>query len=172
MQSSLTRHTIGPRIVSSEEDDYPLNAPSPRPLFDDGSDQVFAPSSPPTEGGGTLSSINPTQCIGERSITPSDFEGSADEDDDLELLVEHIKSWSLSRDARAPEVHAVLKMFLGNSVHKTVAAQQAVKDSKSEEDGNEDGDFMSWKDIEVTMLPDHAGPLGSQVAIKAGERTS
>lgn len=47
MQSSLTRHTIGPRIVSSEEDDYPLNAPSlpdftkpaPRPLFDDGSDQ-------------------------------------------------------------------------------------------------------------------------------------
>ncbi|KAI0728473.1 hypothetical protein C8Q72DRAFT_795212 [Fomitopsis betulina] len=47
MQSSLTRHTIGPRIVSSEEDDYPLDAPSlphftkpaPRPLFDDGSDQ-------------------------------------------------------------------------------------------------------------------------------------
>ncbi|KAI0734838.1 hypothetical protein C8Q72DRAFT_791583 [Fomitopsis betulina] len=106
MQSSLTRHTIGPRIVSSEEDDYPLDAPSlpdftkpaPRPLFDDGSDQVFAPSSPPTEGGGTLSSINPTQCIGKRSITPSDFEGSADEDDDLELLVECIKSWSLSRD--------------------------------------------------------------------------
>ncbi|KAI0727395.1 hypothetical protein C8Q72DRAFT_795983 [Fomitopsis betulina] len=101
MQSSLTRHTIGPRIVSSEEDDYPLDAPSPRPLFDDGSDQgsdLFAPSSPPTEGGGTLSSINPTQCIGERSITPSDFEGSADKDDDLELLVERIKSWSLSRD--------------------------------------------------------------------------
>ncbi|KAI0729637.1 hypothetical protein C8Q72DRAFT_884198 [Fomitopsis betulina] len=109
MQSSLTQHTIGPRIVSSEEDDYPLNAPSlpdftkpaPRPLFDDGSDQgsdLFAPSSPPTEGGGTLSSINPTQCIGERSITPSDFEGSADEDDDLDLLVERIKSWSLSRD--------------------------------------------------------------------------
>ncbi|KAI0720896.1 hypothetical protein C8Q72DRAFT_798350 [Fomitopsis betulina] len=98
MQSSLTQHTIGPQIVSSEEDDYPLDAPSPRPLFDDGSDQVFAPSSPPTEGGGTLSSINPTQCISERSITPSDFEGSADEDDDLELLVEHIKSWSLSRD--------------------------------------------------------------------------
>ncbi|KAI0734918.1 hypothetical protein C8Q72DRAFT_879940 [Fomitopsis betulina] len=43
MQSSLTRHTIGPRIVSSEEDNYPLDAPSPRPLFDDGSDQVFAP---------------------------------------------------------------------------------------------------------------------------------
>ncbi|KAI0732157.1 hypothetical protein C8Q72DRAFT_793436 [Fomitopsis betulina] len=130
MQSSLTRHTIGPRIVSSEEDDYPLDAPSlldftkpaPRPLFDDGSDQVFAPSSPPTEGRGTLSYINPTQCI-----------GSADEDDDLELLVERIKSWS-----------------------------PAVKDSKSEEDGNEDGDFMSWKDIEVTMLPDHAGPSGSQ----------
>ena len=59
---------------------------------------MFAPSSPPTEGGGTLSSINPTQCIGEHSITPSDFEGSADEDDDLELLVERIKSWSLSRD--------------------------------------------------------------------------
>ena len=59
---------------------------------------MFAPSSPPTEGGGTLSSINPTQCIGECLITPSDFEGSADEDDDLELLVEHIKSWSLSRD--------------------------------------------------------------------------
>ncbi|KAI0714364.1 hypothetical protein C8Q72DRAFT_891885 [Fomitopsis betulina] len=106
MQSSLTRHTIGPRIVSSEEDDYPLDAPSlpdftkpaPRPLFDDGSDQVFAPSSPPTEGGGTLSSINPTQCIGERSITPSHFEGSANEDNDLELLVERIKSWSLSRD--------------------------------------------------------------------------
>ncbi|KAI0732639.1 hypothetical protein C8Q72DRAFT_793017 [Fomitopsis betulina] len=101
MQSSLTRHTIGPRIVSSEEDDYLLDAPSPRPLFDDGSDQgsdLFAPSSPPTEGGGTLSSINPTQCIGERSITPSDFKGSADEDDDLELLVERIKSWSLSRD--------------------------------------------------------------------------
>ncbi|KAI0711011.1 hypothetical protein C8Q72DRAFT_799332 [Fomitopsis betulina] len=47
MQSSLTRHTIGPRIVSSEEEDYPLDAPSlpdftkpaPRPLFDDGSDQ-------------------------------------------------------------------------------------------------------------------------------------
>ncbi|KAI0728343.1 hypothetical protein C8Q72DRAFT_885520 [Fomitopsis betulina] len=47
MQSSLTRHTIGPRIVSSEEDDYPLDTPSlpdftkpaPRPLFDDGSDQ-------------------------------------------------------------------------------------------------------------------------------------
>ncbi|KAI0726068.1 hypothetical protein C8Q72DRAFT_796965 [Fomitopsis betulina] len=159
MQSSLTRHTIGPWIVSSEEDDYPLDAPSPRPLFDNGSDQgsdLFAPSSPPTEGGGTLSSINPTQCIGERSITPSDFEGSADEDDDLELLVEHIKK------ARAPEVHAVLKMFLGDSVHKTVAAQQAVKDSKSEEDGNEDGDFMSWKDIEVTMLPDCAGPSGSQ----------
>ncbi|KAI0723702.1 hypothetical protein C8Q72DRAFT_889914 [Fomitopsis betulina] len=97
MQSSLTRHTIGPRIVSSEEDDYPLNAPSlpdftkpaPRPLFDDGSDQgssLFAPSSPPTEGGGTLSSINATQCIGERLITPSDFKGSANEDDDLELL--------------------------------------------------------------------------------------
>ncbi|KAI0733999.1 hypothetical protein C8Q72DRAFT_880705 [Fomitopsis betulina] len=109
MQSSLTRHTIGPRIVYSEEEGYPLDAPSlpdftkpaPRPLFDDGSDQgsdLFAPSSPPTEGGGTLSSINPTQCIGERSITPSDFEGSADEDDDLDLLVEHIKSWSLSRD--------------------------------------------------------------------------
>ncbi|KAI0726406.1 hypothetical protein C8Q72DRAFT_796705 [Fomitopsis betulina] len=64
---------------------------------DQGSD-LFAPSSPPTEGGGTLSSINPTQCIGECSITPSDFEGSADEDDDLELLVERIKSWSLSRD--------------------------------------------------------------------------
>ncbi|KAI0720855.1 hypothetical protein C8Q72DRAFT_890517 [Fomitopsis betulina] len=145
MQSSLTRHTIGPRIVSSEEDDYLLDAPSlldftkpaPRPLFDDGSDQgsdLFAPSSPPTEGGGTLSSINPTQCIGEHSITPSDFEGSADEDDDLELLVECIKSWS----------------------------PQVVKDSKSEEDGNEDGDFMSWKDIEVTMLPDRAGPSGSQ----------
>ncbi|KAI0727016.1 hypothetical protein C8Q72DRAFT_887014 [Fomitopsis betulina] len=144
MQSSLTRHTIGPRIVSSEEDDYLLDAPSlldftkpaPRPLFDDGSDQgsdLFAPSSPPTEGGGTLSSINPTQCIGEHSITPSDFEGSADEDDDLELLVECIKSWS-----------------------------PVVKDSKSEEDGNEDGDFMSWKDIEVTMLPDRAGPSGSQ----------
>lgn len=59
---------------------------------------MFAPSSPPTEGGGTLSSINPTQCIGERSITPSDFKGSADEDDNLELLVERIKSWSLSRD--------------------------------------------------------------------------
>ena len=59
---------------------------------------MFAPSSPPTEGGGTLSSINPTQCIGEHSITPSDFEGSANEDDDLELLVECIKSWSLSRD--------------------------------------------------------------------------
>ncbi|KAI0725059.1 hypothetical protein C8Q72DRAFT_889175 [Fomitopsis betulina] len=54
MQSSLTRHTIGPRIVSSEEDNYPLNTPSlpdftkpaPRPLFDDGSDQgsdLFAP---------------------------------------------------------------------------------------------------------------------------------
>ncbi|KAI0727732.1 hypothetical protein C8Q72DRAFT_886254 [Fomitopsis betulina] len=101
MQSSLTRHTIGPRIVSSEEDDYPLDAPSPRPLFDDSSNQgsdLFAPSSPPTEGGGTLSSINPTQCIGEHSITPSDFEGSADEDNDLELLVERIKSWSLSRD--------------------------------------------------------------------------
>ena len=55
---------------------------------------MFAPSSPPTEGRGTLSYINPTQCIGERSITPSDFEGSADEDDDLELLVERIKSWS------------------------------------------------------------------------------
>ncbi|KAI0728062.1 hypothetical protein C8Q72DRAFT_885758 [Fomitopsis betulina] len=47
MQSSLTRHTIGPRIVSSEEDNYPLDAPSlpdftkpaPRPLFDNGSDQ-------------------------------------------------------------------------------------------------------------------------------------
>ncbi|KAI0729986.1 hypothetical protein C8Q72DRAFT_883855 [Fomitopsis betulina] len=39
MQSSLTRHTIGPRIVSSEEDDYLLNAPSPCPLFDNGSDQ-------------------------------------------------------------------------------------------------------------------------------------
>ncbi|KAI0726988.1 hypothetical protein C8Q72DRAFT_796234 [Fomitopsis betulina] len=47
MQSSLTRHTIGPWIVSSEEDDYPLDAPSlpdftkpaPRPLFDDGSNQ-------------------------------------------------------------------------------------------------------------------------------------
>ena len=39
MQSSLTRHTIGPPIVSSEEDNYPLNAPSPCPLFDDGSDQ-------------------------------------------------------------------------------------------------------------------------------------
>ncbi|KAI0722095.1 hypothetical protein C8Q72DRAFT_798098 [Fomitopsis betulina] len=99
MQSSLTRHTIGPRIVSSEEDNYPLDAPSPRPLFDDGSDQ---------------------------------------------------------------EVHVVLKMFLGDSVRKTVAAQQAVKDSKSEEDGNEDGNFMSWKDIEVMMLPDHAGPSGSQ----------
>ncbi|KAI0713003.1 hypothetical protein C8Q72DRAFT_799229 [Fomitopsis betulina] len=109
MQSSLTRHTIGPRIVSSEEDDYPLDTPSlpdftkpaPRLLFDDGSDQgsdLFAPSSPPTEGGGTLSSINPTQCIGEHSITPSDFEGSADKDDDFELLVERIKSWSLSRD--------------------------------------------------------------------------
>ncbi|KAI0717794.1 hypothetical protein C8Q72DRAFT_798869 [Fomitopsis betulina] len=102
MQSSLTRHTIGPRIMSSEEDDYPLDAPSPRLLFDDGSDQ-----------------------------------GS-------------------------DQVHAALKMFLGDSVHKTVAAQQAVKDSKSEEDGNEDGDFMSWKDIEVTMLPDRAGPSGSQ----------
>ncbi|KAI0720415.1 hypothetical protein C8Q72DRAFT_890684 [Fomitopsis betulina] len=64
--------------------------------------------------------------------------------------------------ARAPEVHAALKMFLGDSVRKTVAAQQAVKDSKSEEDGNEDGDFMSWKDIKVTMLPDRAGPSGSQ----------
>ncbi|KAI0736271.1 hypothetical protein C8Q72DRAFT_791416 [Fomitopsis betulina] len=64
--------------------------------------------------------------------------------------------------ARAPEVHVALKMFLGDSVRKTVAAQQAVKDSKSEEDGNEDGDFMSWKDIEVTMLPDRAGPSGSQ----------
>ncbi|EPS99850.1 hypothetical protein FOMPIDRAFT_85646 [Fomitopsis schrenkii] len=51
--------------------------------------------------------------------------------------------------ARAPGVHAVLKMFLGDSVRKTVAAQQAVKDSKSEEDGNEDGNFMSWKDINV-----------------------
>ncbi|KAI0729565.1 hypothetical protein C8Q72DRAFT_794447 [Fomitopsis betulina] len=99
MQSSLTRHTIGPRIVSSEEDYYPLDAPSlpdftkpaPRPLFDDGSDQG-------SDRGGTLSSINPTQCIGECSITPSDFEGSADEDNDLELLVERIKSWSLSRD--------------------------------------------------------------------------
>ncbi|KAI0729820.1 hypothetical protein C8Q72DRAFT_794288 [Fomitopsis betulina] len=89
-------------IVSSEEDDYPLDAPSPRPLFDDGSDQ-----------------------------------GS-------------------------DQVHAALKMFLGDSVRKTVAAQQAVKDSKSEEDGNEDSDFMSWKDIEVTMLPDRAGPSGSQ----------
>ena len=39
MQSSLTQHTIGPRIVSSEEDDYPLDAPSPHPLFDNGSDQ-------------------------------------------------------------------------------------------------------------------------------------
>ncbi|KAI0725607.1 hypothetical protein C8Q72DRAFT_797211 [Fomitopsis betulina] len=64
--------------------------------------------------------------------------------------------------ARAPEVHAVLKMFLGDSVRKTVAAQQAVKDSKSKEDGNEDSDFMSWKDIEVMMLPDRAGPSGSQ----------
>ncbi|KAI0714358.1 hypothetical protein C8Q72DRAFT_197230 [Fomitopsis betulina] len=64
--------------------------------------------------------------------------------------------------ARAPEVHVALKMFLGDSVRKTVAAQQAVKDSKSEEDGNKDGYFMSWKDIEVTMLPDCAGPLGSQ----------
>ncbi|KAI0728070.1 hypothetical protein C8Q72DRAFT_795501 [Fomitopsis betulina] len=64
--------------------------------------------------------------------------------------------------ARAPEVHAALKMFLGDSVRKTVAAQQVVKDSKSEEDGNEDGNFMSWKDIEVTMLPDRAGPSGSQ----------
>ncbi|KAI0728074.1 hypothetical protein C8Q72DRAFT_885778 [Fomitopsis betulina] len=110
MQSSLTRHTIGPRIVSSEEDDYPLDAPSlpdftkplPARSLTTAATKVltvlFAPSSPPTEGGGTLSSINPTQCIGERSITPSDFEGSADEDDDLDLLVERIKSWSLSRD--------------------------------------------------------------------------
>ncbi|KAI0721806.1 hypothetical protein C8Q72DRAFT_798167 [Fomitopsis betulina] len=170
MQSSLTRHTIGPRIMSSEEDDYPLDAPSPRPLFDDGSNQgsdPFTPSSPPTEGGGTLSSINPTQCISERSITPSDFEGSADEDDDLELLVEHIKSWSLSRDVfgrpghqRSMRCSRCSSATVSRS--KTVAAQQVVKDSKSEEDGNEDGDFMSWKDIEVTMLPDRAGPSGSQ----------
>ncbi|KAI0726510.1 hypothetical protein C8Q72DRAFT_796574 [Fomitopsis betulina] len=155
MQSSLTRHTIGPWIVSSEEDDYPLNAPSlldftkpaPRPLFDDGSDQGFAPSSPPTEGGGTLSSINPTQCIVPTRMTTRWV--------NLMDLLKVMK-------ARAPEVHAALKMFLGDSVRKTVAAQQAVKDSKSEEDGNEDGDFMSWKDIEVTMLPDRAGPSGSQ----------
>ncbi|KAI0727930.1 hypothetical protein C8Q72DRAFT_795616 [Fomitopsis betulina] len=150
MQSSLTRHTIGPRIMSSEEDDYPLDAPSPRPLFDDGSDQgsdLFAPSSPPTEGRGTLSSINPTQCIVPTRTTTRWV--------NLMDLLKVMK-------ARAPEVHAALKMFLGDSVRKTVAAQQVVKDSKSEEDGNEDGDFMSWKDIEVTMLPDRAGPSGSQ----------
>ncbi|KAI0732442.1 hypothetical protein C8Q72DRAFT_793370 [Fomitopsis betulina] len=125
MQSSLTRHTIGPRIVSSEEDDYLLDTPSllMRALADIATgvhqftNKVYAPK-----------------------------------------WVDLLKVMK----ARAPEVHAALKMFLGDSVRKTVAAQQAVKDSKSEEDGNEDGDFMSWKDIEVTMLPDCAGPSGSQ----------
>ncbi|KAI0725561.1 hypothetical protein C8Q72DRAFT_888547 [Fomitopsis betulina] len=67
--------------MSSEEDNYLLDAPSPRPLFDDGSDQGSDHTYTTTS-----ISINPTQCISEHSITPTDFKGSADEDDDLELL--------------------------------------------------------------------------------------
>ncbi|KAI0726077.1 hypothetical protein C8Q72DRAFT_796867 [Fomitopsis betulina] len=169
MQSSLTRHTIGPRIVSSEEDDYPLDAPSPRPLFDNGSDQ-----------GSDRLTLKSAKNVEERFLSMPDnlivFVCNAIESALVDIATGvhqftnkvYAPKWVNLMDllkvmkARAPEVHAALKMFLGDSVRKTVAAQQAVKDSKSEEDGNEDGDFMSWKDIEVTMLPDHAGPSGSQ----------
>ncbi|KAI0725296.1 hypothetical protein C8Q72DRAFT_797422 [Fomitopsis betulina] len=152
--------------MSSEEDHYPLDAPSPRPLFDDSSDQGLM--------------LKSAKNVEERFLSMPDnlivFVCNAIESalGDIATGIHQFTNkvyapkWVNLMDllkvmkARAPEVHAVLKMFLGDSVRKTVAAQQAVKDSKSEEDGNEDGDFMSWKDIEVTMLPDCAGPSGSQ----------
>ncbi|KAI0720922.1 hypothetical protein C8Q72DRAFT_898263 [Fomitopsis betulina] len=156
--------------MSSEEEDYPLDAPSPRPLFDDGSDQ----------GSDCTLMLKSAKNVEERFLSMPDnlivFVCNAIESALADIATGvhqftnkvYAPKWVNLMDllkvmkARAPEVHVALKMFLGDSVRKTVAAQQAVKDSKSEEDGNEDGDFMSWKDIEVTMLPDRAGPSGSQ----------
>lgn len=47
-----------------------------------------------------------------------------------------------------------------------MAAQESGQELRSPEDEEDDGDgdFMSWKDIEVTMLPDCVGLSGIQGA--------
>ncbi|EPS94079.1 hypothetical protein FOMPIDRAFT_93384 [Fomitopsis schrenkii] len=69
--------------------------------------------------------------------------------------------------SRAPAVHAGIKEFIANSVRNTVAAQAAGQKQKLQEDADAEGegDFMSWKEIEVTGV---AGPSGVQASSVAG----
>ncbi|EPS95193.1 hypothetical protein FOMPIDRAFT_1054438, partial [Fomitopsis schrenkii] len=58
---------------------------------------------------------------------------------------------------KAPDVHAGIKRFLAESTINATAAHQAgQKETSTEEADKDEGDFMSWKDIEVTS-PQHAG---------------
>ncbi|EPS98654.1 hypothetical protein FOMPIDRAFT_93963 [Fomitopsis schrenkii] len=68
--------------------------------------------------------------------------------------------------SRAPAVHAGIKEFIATSVRNTVAAQATGQKQKLQEDADAgEGDFMSWKEIEVTAV---AGPSGVQASSVAG----
>ncbi|EPS96579.1 hypothetical protein FOMPIDRAFT_1053214 [Fomitopsis schrenkii] len=69
----------------------------------------------------------------------------------------------------APAVHAGIKEFITNSVRNTVAAQAAGQKQKLQEDADTEGngDFMFWKEIELTSVAVPSGVQANTVVATA-----